>query len=128
MDVIIVPDPNGPSLGEPGWPSELWIAKAAIEDEELTSLAQGGASLDEGARGFTRLDDEGGLGQRRHGDVALGEEKTVAAVILRLVALQGHLADDEEVLRKVPLQLVVVFGIDMRKRRTEDRDGVAVLL
>ena len=80
--VVVIFDPDGTLSGKPGWPSQLWIAETVVEDEEFASLLEGRARVHQCPGPLACFHDDGRLGQRRHCDVAIGEEVAVEAKIL----------------------------------------------
>jgi hypothetical protein len=79
--------------------------------------------LDEGAGGLSCFDDDGGFGERRHGDVAFGEEAAVDAPVLFEVPAHGYLADEEVVARDFCLEFLVLFGVGRGEWCSDDGDG-----
>lgn len=90
---------------------------------EFAALMERGPRLDQRAGCFPGLDNDRSLGQRRHGDIAFGEEQAVLPIILAFIAPQWHLADNQVFARDFALQFGVLFRIDVRKGRADYRDG-----
>lgn len=117
-DVAVFPDPDGAFPGEFRGPREFRILEAVIENEQLPPLLQRGARLDQRPRRLAGLDDDGRLGEGRHRDVALREEKPVSLRALPGMTPDGNLADQQMPGGDPLLEFRVLFRIGPGYRRS----------
>ena len=93
------PDADRPFRLESPRPTYVGALEAEVEDEQLSSLVDGGARLSQCARGVASLDDDRSFSQRAHCHVPLGEEQAVLRGCLPPIAQQRHLRDQQVVFR-----------------------------
>ena len=72
-DVIVIDHADGSLIRKLLGPAQPPL-KTVVENEQLAALMQSGAGLNQCAGGFAGLDNDRRFGERRHRNVALGEE------------------------------------------------------
>lgn len=122
FDVVVVRYSNCALLCERVRPAQRRILKAAVEDKERAFLLERMAGLYQSARSFPGLNDDRGLGQGRHRDVALREEVLLSAEMLLGIPNNWHLADDQVPIGNLLLELAIFRRIAFRDKRTQNCD------
>src|SRR5262245_33767311 len=76
LDLSVVPHPDGTAREQLLGPLEA-ATEAALKNEELASLLEGSAPLNQAAGCFASLDDDRCIGECRHCEIPFGKEKSV---------------------------------------------------
>jgi hypothetical protein len=101
-------------------PGHFGVLEAAVQNEEFPALLQSVAGLNKRTRGVACLDNHRGLCESGYSCVPLREGQPVAAERLTGVANDGNLADDQEFIRDLALQDLILGWVAGRNRRAED--------
>lgn len=86
-------------------------------------LIERGARLRQRSRRFASLDDDRGLGEGAHGDVAFGKEQPVLRHGLLRISKDRHLRNRQEIVGYAVLQRPIFGRIMDAERRPNDGDG-----